>query len=258
MLKKLLIANRGEIARRIIRTARAMGIRTVAVYADADAKSLHVRDADEAVYIGASPATDSYLRIDKLIAAAKATGADAIHPGYGFLSENADLPDACVKAGITFVGPRAEAMRALGGKAAAKDIAIKAGVPVVPGYQGRAQDLATLTKEAKRIGYPVMIKAVAGGGGRGMRLVEKEGDFAELFDSAKREATSSFGNPDVLVEKVVVRCSATPKATLSICLSATARCSAATRKLSRKRRRLACQTRCGPRCVTQPLSLPSR
>ncbi len=205
MLKKLLIANRGEIACRIIRTARKMGIATVAVYSDADAKAVHVRQADEAVHIGPSPAPESYLRIDKIIAAAKATGADAIHPGYGFLSENADLPDACMKAGITFVGPRADAMRALGGKAAAKDLAIKAGVPVVPGYQGKAQDLATLTKEAKRIGYPVMIKAVAGGGGRGMRLVEKDADFAELFDSATREATSAFGNPDVLIEKVVVR-----------------------------------------------------
>jgi 3-methylcrotonyl-CoA carboxylase alpha subunit len=205
VLKKLLIANRGEITRRIIRTARKMGIATVAVYSDADASALHVRDADEAVHIGASPAPESYLRIDKIIAAARATGADAIHPGYGFLSENADLPEACVKAGITFVGPRAEAMRALGGKAAAKDLAIKAGVPVVPGYQGKAQDLATLTKEAKRVGYPVMIKAVAGGGGRGMRLVETPADFAELLDSAKREATSAFGNPDVLIEKVVVK-----------------------------------------------------
>jgi 3-methylcrotonyl-CoA carboxylase alpha subunit len=205
MLKKLLIANRGEIACRIIRTARKMGIATVAVYSDADAKALHVRQADEAVHIGASPATESYLRIDKIIAAAKATDADAIHPGYGFLSENADLPEACVKAGIRFVGPRADAMRALGGKAAAKDLAIKAGVPVVPGYQGKAQDVATLMTEANRIGYPVMIKAVAGGGGRGMRLVEKAADFAELFDSAKREATSAFGNPDVLIEKVVVK-----------------------------------------------------
>ncbi len=204
MLKKILIANRGEIARRIIRTARKMGLATVAVYSDADAKALHVRDADEAVHIGASPATESYLVIDKIIAAAKKTGADAIHPGYGFLSENADLPEACAKAGITFIGPRAEAMRALGGKAAAKEIAIKAGVPVVPGYQGRAQDLSILTKEATRIGYPVMIKAVAGGGGRGMRLVEAEAQLSELLDSARREAQSAFGNPDVLIEKVVV------------------------------------------------------
>jgi 3-methylcrotonyl-CoA carboxylase alpha subunit len=217
-IKKLLIANRGEIARRIIRTAREMGIATVAVYSDADARALHVEDADEAFHIGPSPATESYLVIAKIIAAAKQTGADAIHPGYGFLSENADLPDACAKAGITFVGPRGDAMRALGGKAAAKDIAIKAGVPVVPGYQGKAQDLATLKKEAKRIGYPVMIKAVAGGGGRGMRLVEKDADFAELFDSAKREAQSRC------------RSSATPRATSSTCSSATVRCNAAIKK----------------------------
>jgi 3-methylcrotonyl-CoA carboxylase alpha subunit len=204
MLKKLLIANRGEIACRIIRTARRMGIAIVAVYSDADAKAMHVRAADEAVHIGSSPATESYLVIEKIIAAAKATGADAIHPGYGFLSENADLPEACAKAGIKFVGPSASAMRALGGKAAAKDIAIKAGVPVVPGYQGAAQDLKTLKAEAKRIAYPVMIKAVAGGGGRGMRLVEADADFEGLLDSAQREAKSAFGNADVLVEKFVV------------------------------------------------------
>ncbi len=205
MLKKVLIANRGEIACRIARTARAMGIETVAVYSDADAGAMHTRAADMAVHIGASPATESYLVIDTIIAAAQATGADAIHPGYGFLSENAALPEACAKAGITFVGPTAAAMRALGGKAAAKDIAIKAGVPVVPGYQGAKQDLATLKVEARRIGYPVMIKAVAGGGGRGMRLVEAEGDFASALDSAKREAASSFGNDQVLIEKVVVK-----------------------------------------------------
>ena len=205
MLKKILIANRGEIACRIVRTAKRMGIATVAVYSDADAKALHVEQADEAVHIGASPATESYLRIDKIIAAAKQTGADAIHPGYGFLSENAELPEACVKAGITFIGPSAAAMRALGGKAAAKDLAIKAGVPVVPGYQGAAQDLRTLSSEAKRIGYPVMIKAVAGGGGRGMRLVESEAQFSEMLDSARREAASAFANDHVLIEKVVQR-----------------------------------------------------
>ena len=204
MLKTLLIANRGEIACRIIRTARAMGIKTVAVYSDADAKALHVRAADVAVHIGPSPATDSYLRIDKIIAAAKEMGADAVHPGYGFLSENADLPEACLQAGIAFVGPTAAAMRALGGKAAAKEIAIKAGVPVVPGYQGAAQDLRTLKAEALRIGYPVMIKAVAGGGGRGMRLVEAEAAFADHLDSAQREAKAAFGNVAVLVEKVVI------------------------------------------------------
>jgi 3-methylcrotonyl-CoA carboxylase alpha subunit len=205
MLKKVLIANRGEIACRIIRTARRMGIATVAVYADADAKALHVKAADEAVHIGASPATESYLRIDKIIASAKATGADAIHPGYGFLSENPELSEACKAAGIIFIGPSAAAMRALGGKAAAKDLAIKAGVPVVPGYQGKAQDLKTLTAEAKKIGYPVMIKAVAGGGGRGMRLVESDADFSAMLESAKREALSAFGNDHMLLEKVVVK-----------------------------------------------------
>ena len=205
MLKKILIANRGEIACRIARTAAKMGISTVAVYSDADAKALHVRACDEAVHIGASPATESYLRIDKVIAAAKATGADAIHPGYGFLSENADLPDACKAAGIIFIGPTGDAMRALGGKAAAKEIAIKAGVPVVPGYQGDKQDAKTLAKEAGKVGYPVMIKAVAGGGGRGMRLVENEAQLPDMLDSAQREAQSAFGNAHVLIEKVVVR-----------------------------------------------------
>ena len=204
MLKKVLIANRGEIACRIIRTAKRMGIRTVAVYSDADAKALHVAQADEAVHIGASPAPESYLRIDKIIAAARATGADAIHPGYGFLSESAEFVEAVVAAGITFIGPSASAMRALGGKAAAKEIAITAGVPVVPGYQGAGQEPKALAAEAKRIGYPVMIKAIAGGGGRGMRMVETAADFADALDSAKREATSAFGNEIMLIEKLVV------------------------------------------------------
>jgi 3-methylcrotonyl-CoA carboxylase alpha subunit len=203
MIKKLLVANRGEIARRIFRTARRMGIATVAVASEADRRALHTRDADVVAMIGASPASESYLVIEKIIAAAKATGADAIHPGYGFLSENADFSQACRDAGLTFVGPRAEAMRALGGKAAAKDIAIKAGVPVVPGYQGQAQDLATLTREAARIGFPIMIKAVAGGGGRGMRFVPNATALPDLLDSARREAMSAFGNPSVLIEKIV-------------------------------------------------------
>ena len=205
MLKRVLIANRGEIACRIIRTARRMGIATVAVYSDADRHALHVAQADTAVHIGPSPALDSYLRIDKVLAAARETGADAIHPGYGFLAENADFADACVKAGIKFIGPSGDAMRKLGGKAAAKIIARAAGVPVVPGYDGDVQDVRTLRKEAGRIGYPVMIKAVAGGGGRGMRLVEKADDFAAALESAQREAQSSFGDARVLVEKLVVR-----------------------------------------------------
>jgi len=205
MLKKILIANRGEIARRIIRTARRMGVATVAVYSDADARSLHVQEADEAVHIGPSPASDSYLRGDKIVAAAKATGAEGIHPGYGFLAENADFAEAVGEAGLTFIGPSPEAMRALGGKAAAKEVAIKAGVPVVPGYQGSKQDAASLATEARKIGYPVMIKAVAGGGGRGMRLVASEAELPELLASAQREAEGAFGDPRVLIEKVVER-----------------------------------------------------
>ncbi len=205
MLKKILIANRGEIARRIIRTAREMGVATVAVYSDADARALHVQEADEAVHIGPSPATESYLRGDKIIAAAKATGAEGIHPGYGFLAENADFAEAAGKVGIKFIGPTPEAMRALGGKAAAKEVAIKTGVPVVPGYQGGKQDAATLAVEAKKIGYPVMIKAVAGGGGRGMRLVATEAELPELLASAQREAEGAFGDARVLIEKVVER-----------------------------------------------------
>jgi 3-methylcrotonyl-CoA carboxylase alpha subunit len=204
MITSLLIANRGEIARRIIRTAHRLGVRTVAVYSDADARAPHVREADAAVRLGPGPATESYLRGDLVIAAAKATGADAIHPGYGFLSENADFAAAVVDAGLIFVGPTADAMRKLGGKASAKEVAIEAGVRVVPGYQGAAQDLATLKREAQRIGYPVMIKAVAGGGGRGMRFVPDPAELEPLLDSAKREAATAFGNDSVLIEKVVI------------------------------------------------------
>ena len=203
MLRKILIANRGEIACRIIRTARRLGIATVAVYSDADREALHVAAADEAVHIGASPSTESYLRIDRIIAAARATGAEAIHPGYGFLAENADFADACKAAGITFIGPSGASMRQLGGKAAAKVVARAAGVPVVPGYDGEDQTPALLRREADRIGFPVMIKAVAGGGGRGMRLVESSDAFLAQLESAQREAASSFGNAAVLIEKVV-------------------------------------------------------
>ncbi|MEZ5817766.1 MAG: biotin carboxylase N-terminal domain-containing protein [Hyphomicrobiaceae bacterium] len=205
MLEKILIANRGEIARRIIRTAQSMGVGTVAVYSDADARALHVAEADEAVHIGPPPALESYLRGEKIIAAAKATGAQGVHPGYGFLAENADFAAAVGKAGLKFIGPSPEAMRALGGKAAAKEVAIRAGVPVVPGYQGEKQDAAALAGEAQKIGYPVMIKAVAGGGGRGMRLVASEADLPELLASAQREAEGAFGDPRVLIEKVVER-----------------------------------------------------
>jgi 3-methylcrotonyl-CoA carboxylase alpha subunit len=204
MLKKILIANRGEIAVRIIGTARRLGVKTVAVVSEADRFAPFAAMADEVVEIGPGPATESYLRIDKIIAAARSTGADGIHPGYGFLAENADFAEAVGKAGIKFIGPSPAAMRQMGGKAAAKAIAIKAGVPVVPGYQGNEQTAKALAKEAKGIGYPIMIKAVAGGGGRGMRLVEREADLAAALESAQREAQAAFGDARVLIEKVVV------------------------------------------------------
>jgi len=197
MLAKILIANRGEIAVRIIRTARRLGVGTVAVVSEADRRAPFARMADEVVEIGPGPATESYLRGDRIIAAAKQTGAEGIHPGYGFLAENADFAEAVGKAGIKFIGPSPDAMRRMGGKAEAKAIAAAAGVPVVPGYQGDQQSAKALVKEAKRIGWPVMIKAVAGGGGRGMRLVEHEADFAAALESAQREAEPKVHlNPD--------------------------------------------------------------
>ena len=201
MITSLLIANRGEIACRIIRTARAMGIRTVAVYSDADAKALHVRQADEAVHIGPSPARESYLVGDKIIAAAKATGAEAIHPGYGFLSENADFAQAVTDAGLVWVGSKPDSIRAMGLKDAAKTLMSAAGVPVTPGYIGDDQSPERLATEAAAIGYPVLIKAVAGGGGKGMRKVDDSADFDDALESCKREAASSFGNDVVLIEK---------------------------------------------------------
>ena len=203
-IKSLLIANRGEIACRIIRTARAMGIRTVAVYSDADAKALHVRQADEAVHIGPSPARESYLVGEKIIAAAKATGAEAIHPGYGFLSENADFAQAVIDAGIIWVGPNPDSIRAMGLKDAAKERMIAAGVPVTPGYLGADQSPERLAGEAAAVGYPVLIKAVAGGGGKGMRRVDDPAEFADALVSCQREAASSFGNTDVLIEKYIL------------------------------------------------------
>jgi 3-methylcrotonyl-CoA carboxylase alpha subunit len=203
MLKKVLIANRGEIALRIMRTARRLGVRCVAVCSEADRAAPFVAAADEVVDIGPGAASESYLRIDKIIAAAKATRADGIHPGYGFLAENAEFAEAVAAAGLRFIGPSPQAMRRMGGKAEAKRIASAAGVPVIPGYQGANQTSATLAKEAKRIGYPVMIKAVAGGGGRGMRLVEREVDFAGALDGARREAAAAFADDRVLIEKVI-------------------------------------------------------
>ena len=201
MITKLLIANRGEIACRIMRTARQMGIATVAVYSDADAKALHVRSADEAVHIGPSPAAESYLVGDKIIAAAKETGAEAIHPGYGFLSENAGFAQAVIDAGLIWVGPKPASIEAMGLKDAAKARMMEAGVPVTPGYLGEDQSVERLTKEAVAIGYPVLIKAVAGGGGKGMRKVDNPADFASSLESCQREARASFGNDEVLLEK---------------------------------------------------------
>lgn len=205
MIKSLLIANRGEIACRIIRTARRLGIRTVAVYSDADANALHVRSADEAVHIGPSAARESYLIGEKIIAAAKATGAEAIHPGYGFLSENAEFAQAVLDAGLVWVGPKPSSITAMGLKDAAKQLMADAGVPVTPGYMGANQDPAHLAAEAGKIGYPVLIKAVAGGGGKGMRLVEQAGDFIDALASCQREAAASFGNDHVLIEKYIQR-----------------------------------------------------
>ena len=205
MFQKLLIANRGEIACRVMRTAKVMGIGTVAVYSDADAHAAHVEMADEAVRIGPAPARDSYLNGEAILAAARKTGAHAIHPGYGFLSENAAFAEACSTSGIVFVGPPAEAIRAMGLKDRAKALMEKAGVPVVPGYHGADQSEAMLRQSADKIGYPVLIKASAGGGGKGMRLVEKAGDFAAALEGARREAKSAFGDDRVLIEKYVER-----------------------------------------------------
>jgi 3-methylcrotonyl-CoA carboxylase alpha subunit len=205
MFKKILIANRGEIACRVAATARRMAIKTVAVYSDADAHAKHVAACDEAVHIGGSAPKESYLRWDRIIDAAKATGAEAIHPGYGFLSENEDFAKACVDAGLVFIGPPASAIQAMGLKAESKQLMEKAGVPLVPGYHGANQDAQLLKKEADRIGYPVLIKASAGGGGKGMRAVDKAEDFMASLESCKREAINSFGDDAVLIEKYVQR-----------------------------------------------------
>ncbi|KJS35316.1 MAG: carbamoyl-phosphate synthase subunit L [Hyphomonas sp. BRH_c22] len=203
MIKSLLIANRGEIACRIMATCRDMGIRTIAVYSDADARAKHVREADEAVHIGPASAADSYLRGDRILGAAKATGADAIHPGYGFLSENAEFAEDVRNAGLIWVGPPPSAIRAMGLKDEAKRLAEEAGVPVLPGYRGEAQDLKTLTSAAKDVGYPLLIKAIAGGGGRGIRLVAKASALKDELESAVREAEAAFGDGRVMLEKLV-------------------------------------------------------
>lgn len=205
MFDKILIANRGEIACRVIRTCRTLGIRTVAVYSDADADAQHVRQADEAYPIGGPRPADSYLRGEAIIEVARRCGAQAIHPGYGFLSENADFADAVEAAGIAFIGPKAASMRKMGSKAGAKELMQAAGVPVVPGYTGEDQDPAHLHREADRIGYPLMIKAAHGGGGKGMRIVRESGEFAANLESCQREARNAFGRDRVLLERYVER-----------------------------------------------------
>jgi len=202
---KVLIANRGEIACRIIRTAKRLGLRTVAIYSDADRGAMHVSLADEAVLIGPAPAKDSYLHIAAIIEAAQAAGAEAIHPGYGFLSENADFAQACADAGLVFVGPSAATIRLMGSKSAAKGLIESSGVPVVPGYHGEDQSIAMLQSAADRIGYPLLVKASAGGGGRGMRFVGSADELMEAIAAAKREAASSFGNDQILIEKYVAK-----------------------------------------------------
>ena len=199
----LLIANRGEIACRVIRTARAMGLRSVAVYSEADRGAMHVAEADEAVLLGPARARDSYLNIERVIEAARQSGAQAVHPGYGFLSENAEFAQACLDAGLVFVGPTAEMMTAMGSKSGSKALMEKAGVPLVPGYHGEAQDETTLAKAADKIGFPVLVKASAGGGGRGMRAVNSAGELAAAIVSAKREAKAAFGDDRMLIEKFV-------------------------------------------------------
>jgi len=205
MFKKVLIANRGEIACRIMRSCREMGIETVAVYSDADKNALHVELADNAYPIGPAPAAESYLVTEKILDVALTSGAEAIHPGYGFLSENADFAEQVAKAGLVFIGPDPDAIRAMGGKSEAKALMEKAGVPLVPGYHGDKQDLATLQAESEKIGFPVVIKASAGGGGKGMRVVNAAKDFSDALDSAKREAKSAFGNDHVLIEKYLTQ-----------------------------------------------------
>ena len=202
---RLLIANRGEIARRVIRTARHMGLQTVAVYSDADRDALHVHEADTAVALGGTRSADSYLRIDKLLAAAQASGADAVHPGYGFLSENAEFAQAVIDAGLTWVGPPPAAIRALGSKSSAKALALSRGVPCLPGYFGTDQSDATFTEHAQQLGFPLMVKAVAGGGGRGMRLVTDMAQLLPALHSARSEALAGFGNGDLLLERALLR-----------------------------------------------------
>jgi 3-methylcrotonyl-CoA carboxylase alpha subunit len=249
MFKKILIANRGEIACRVIKTARQLGIATVAVYSDADADARFVKLADEAWRLGPAPAAESYLKAGLILDIARQSGAEAIHPGYGFLSENADFAAACAAAGIAFIGPPASAIAAMGSKSAAKALMEQAAVPLVPGYHGERQEPDFLHQQADRIGYPVLIKASAGGGGKGMRIVERSEDFAAALASCQREAAASFGDDKVLVEKylprsrhVEIQVFADSLGTASTCSSATARCSAAIRKYWKKPRHRICRS----------------
>ena len=203
MFNKILIANRGEIACRVIKTARKMGIKTVAVFSDADRHALHVQMADEAIHIGASPASQSYIDIEKVINAAKSSGAEAIHPGYGFLSENSKFADALLKSKIAFIGPPKSAIESMGDKITSKKIAQESGVSTVPGYMGLISSAKEAVKISKEIGYPVMIKASAGGGGKGMRVAWNDQDAKEGFQSSKNEAASSFGDDRIFIEKFV-------------------------------------------------------
>ncbi|SVD31946.1 uncharacterized protein METZ01_LOCUS384800, partial [marine metagenome] len=204
MFNKILIANRGEIACRVIRTATSMGIKSVAVYSEIDADALHVQMADEAIQIGPAPAKDSYLDIGKVIQAAKLSGANAIHPGYGFLSENPALTEACEQNHITFIGPSAEAIQKMGSKSAAKQIMATAKVPLIPGYHGENQDGSLLKQQASDIGYPILLKAAAGGGGKGMRLVSEEAEFEPALAAAIRESMNAFNDDKMLVEKYLI------------------------------------------------------
>ncbi|MDF2868347.1 MAG: 3-methylcrotonyl-CoA carboxylase, partial [Gammaproteobacteria bacterium] len=207
MFKRLLIANRGEIACRIIRTAKKLGITCIAVYSEADLEAQHVKQADEAYCIGPAPSRDSYLNLEKLIHLAKQQHIDAIHPGYGFLAENADFAASCAKAGIIFVGPSAKAIELMGNKNQAKRLLAAAGIPLLPSYYGQAQDLVSLQAAAEKIAYPVLLKAAAGGGGKGMRVVRQSPEFPAQLAAAKREALASFGNDEILIERFL----ATPR-----------------------------------------------
>lgn len=203
MFNKILIANRGEIALRIIRTCKEMGIKTVAIYSKADAESLHVRFADEAVCIGPPASSESYLNIPRIMAAVEITNSDAIHPGYGFLSENANFADICRQSGVKFIGPTSEMINKMGDKVTAKETMIKAGVPVIPGSEGLLKDVKQGIKIANQIGYPVILKATAGGGGKGMRIVTRDEEFENSWDSARKEAKASFANDGIYIEKYV-------------------------------------------------------